>query len=222
MSAALDRLVSIMDRLREPGGCPWDREMTPAKLRPYLIEEAYEVIDAIDSGDDAKLREELGDLLLQVVFHARIAKERNAFDIDGVADAISEKLVGRHPHVFGDLEVSGVEEVLVNWESLKKKERAANGAESYLLAGLPKSLPALLKVFRIAEKRERTDHPVPAREELRADLARALAEIDAAEADDAAFGAALLALALLAFRSGVDPENALRAHAEALARETRG
>ena len=122
MSDAFDRLVAIMDRLRDPDGCPWDREQTTSTLSGYLLEEAYEVVDAIAADDGSRLREELGDLLLQIVFLARIARERGWFDIDGVADAISEKMVRRHPHVFGDREVSGSAEVKRNWEDIKSGE----------------------------------------------------------------------------------------------------
>lgn len=213
MGTHLERLVAIMDRLREPGGCPWDRAMTPEKLRPYLIEETYEVLEAIDAGDDAALREELGDLLLQIVFHARLAKERGAFELEDVAEAVCEKLVARHPHVFGERKVRGVEEVLANWEEMKRKERREKGGDDGLLSGLPKSLPALLFVYRIAEKRERTGEAVPNEDALRRRLTAALSEDD--------FGGALLALALLCFRRGVEPENALREAARELVEETR-
>ena len=151
MSDAFDRLVAIMDRLRDPDGCPWDREQTMSTLSGYLLEEAYEVVDAIAADDGSRLREELGDLLLQIVFLARIARERGWFDIDGVADAISEKMVRRHPHVFGDREVSGSAEVKRNWEDIKSGERGAERPGS-TLGGVPRSLPALLKAFRMTEK----------------------------------------------------------------------
>jgi MazG family protein len=151
MSESFDRLVAVMDRLRDPGGCPWDREQTLHTLAPYFLEEAYEVVDAISSGDPDKLCEELGDLLIQIVFVARIAREEGWFDVDRVCETISDKMVRRHPHVFGDREVSGSAEVLQNWEDIKREERAANG-ESSVLDGVPSSLPALLKAFRMTEK----------------------------------------------------------------------
>jgi len=139
-----------MERLRAENGCPWDRKQTHESLKPYLIEETYEVISAIDSGNDDELKEELGDLLLQIVFHAQIAKEDGRFDIDDVAKTIVEKLIRRHPHVFGDLKVSGSDEVLQNWEKIKKEE----GKES-IFDGVPEGLPSLLKARRVQEKAKR-------------------------------------------------------------------
>jgi len=139
-----------MERLRAENGCPWDRKQTHESLKPYLIEEAYEVISAIDSGNDDELKEELGDLLLQIVFHAQIAKEEDRFDIDDVAKTIVEKLIRRHPHVFGDVKVSGSDEVLQNWEKIKKEE----GKES-IFDGVPEGLPSLLKARRVQEKAKR-------------------------------------------------------------------
>ncbi|RKX96446.1 MAG: nucleoside triphosphate pyrophosphohydrolase [Spirochaetes bacterium] len=143
-------LVRVMERLRAENGCPWDRKQTHESLKPYLIEETYEVISAIDSGNDDELKEELGDLLLQIVFHAQIAKEDGRFDIDDVAKTIVEKLIRRHPHVFGDLKVSGSDEVLQNWEKIKKEE----GKES-IFDGVPEGLPSLLKARRVQEKAKR-------------------------------------------------------------------
>src|SRR4030088_1868651 len=124
---AVARLLGIMDRLRDPGGCPWDREQTLRTLTPYLLEEAHEVIEAIEAGDAAHHLEELGDLLFQVVFQARIAREEGKFDFAAVCDSISEKLTRRHPHVFGDVSVSGSSEVVKNWERIKADERKAKG-----------------------------------------------------------------------------------------------
>jgi len=143
-------LARVMERLRAENGCPWDRKQTHESLKPYLIEEAYEVISAIDSGNDDELKEELGDLLLQIVFHAQIAKEEDRFDIDDVAKTIVEKLIRRHPHVFGDVKVSGSDEVLQNWEKIKKEE----GKES-IFDGVPEGLPSLLKARRVQEKAKR-------------------------------------------------------------------
>lgn len=145
-----ERLVKVMARLRSPDGCPWDLKQDHQSLKPYLIEEAYEVIEAIDSGDDQKLKEELGDLLLQIVFHARLAEERGHFDISDVAEGISEKIISRHPHVFEKRREITPEEVLHNWEHIKI---ANSGKEEYsVLEGVPKSLPALLKAYRVQEK----------------------------------------------------------------------
>src|SRR6516162_9964438 len=144
---AFERLVAVMSRLRSPGGCPWDREQTHATLRTYLIEEAYEVLDALESRDDAKFTEELGDLLLQVLFHAQIAQEEGRFSIADVIREIYEKMIRRHPHVFGEERAKDAAEVLRNWEIIKRKERlakssdpavATSAAES-LLDGIPSS-----------------------------------------------------------------------------------
>ncbi len=149
--AAFEELVAIMARLRRPGGCPWDRQQTPQSLRPYLLEEAYETLDAIDARAPDRLREELGDLLLQVVFHAQMAAEAGQFTIDDVVAGLTEKLIRRHPHVFGDARVSGPDAVLARWEEIKEEERAAAPADATAesaggsaLDGLPRTLPALM------------------------------------------------------------------------------
>ena len=146
----LYKLVEIMRKLRGENGCPWDHEQTHETLKPYLLEETYEVLNAIDSKRDKDLEEELGDLLLQIVFHAQIASEQGRFTIDDVAGTIVDKLIRRHPHVFGETKVNSSEEVLENWEEIKKRE----GKES-VLDGVPESLPALLKARRIQEKAKR-------------------------------------------------------------------
>ena len=134
--STFSELVAIMARLRGPDGCPWDREQTHATLRPYLLEEAYEALEAIDAADDAELCKELGDVLLQVVFHAQIAAEEGRFDIEAVGQAIVDKLVRRHPHVFDDASASGAGEVLLRWEQIKKQERREQGnAAPSLLEG---------------------------------------------------------------------------------------
>jgi len=151
--AAIDRLLRIMDRLRDPGGCPWDREQTLRSLTPYLLEEAHEVIEAIEAGDAHHHREELGDLLFQVVFQARIAREEAKFDFAQVCDSISDKLTRRHPHVFGDVTVSGSREVVKNWERIKADERTAKGdAPRSAIGGVPTGLPALVRAERLTEK----------------------------------------------------------------------
>ncbi|MCD6358635.1 MAG: nucleoside triphosphate pyrophosphohydrolase [Dehalococcoidia bacterium] len=130
----------IIARLRAPGGCPWDRKQTHSSLKPHLIEESYEVLDAIDSGDSQKLCEELGDLLFQIMLHSQIASEANEFDIEDVLRGISDKLIRRHPHVFGDTDVKDAHEVMVNWEQLKRRER--EDGES-MLDGIPSQMPSL-------------------------------------------------------------------------------
>ena len=148
---AFEELVRIMHRLRSPGGCPWDGEQTHDSIKPYLIEEAYEVVDAIDARDDGELCGELGDLLLQIVFHAEMAAEANRFTIADVIQAISEKMVRRHPHVFGDTRVSGADEVVRNWSRIKAEERR-DTQDTSALAGVPRAMPALLRAQRIGEK----------------------------------------------------------------------
>jgi MazG family protein len=137
---ALRELNEVVERLRAPGGCPWDREQTHRTLRPYLLEETYEVLDAIDNRGEATLREELGDLLLQVLMHCAIAQEEGGFDIGQVADVTKAKMINRHPHVFGDVDVDGAAEVVVNWEKLKSAEKQDRLS---LLDGVPHALPAL-------------------------------------------------------------------------------
>jgi len=146
----LDELVEVMRKLRAENGCPWDREQTHQSLKPYLLEETYEVLEALDRKDDVELKEELGDLLLQIIFHAQLAAEENRFTIDDVAQSIVNKLKRRHPHVFSNTTVKDSDEVLKNWEKIKKGE----GKES-VLDGVPKGLPALLKARRVQEKAKR-------------------------------------------------------------------
>ena len=145
-----NRLTDIMGQLRSPSGCPWDREQNHQSLKPYLMEEAYEVLEAIDLNDDDEMKEELGDLLLQVVFHAQIASEEKRFTIEDVAGAIADKLIRRHPHVFGDVQADTPDEVIKNWETIKAGEKP--GSRTSLLDGVPKHLPALFKARRLQEK----------------------------------------------------------------------
>jgi len=149
---SFQELVAIMERLLAPGGCPWDREQTHQSLKPYLIEEAYEVIEAIDSGSSEHLKEELGDVLLQVVFHAELARRDGRFGIDDVVRGISEKLKRRHPHVYGEAEADGSAQVIKNWEEIKRREKREKQEGGSVLDGLPRSLPALIRARRIQEK----------------------------------------------------------------------
>jgi tetrapyrrole methylase family protein/MazG family protein/ATP diphosphatase len=228
---SLPKLVEVMQRLLGPGGCPWDREQTLESLRPFVIEEAHEVVDAIDRGDPDMLREELGDLLMQIVFQAELARARGWFGPDDVIDAIAEKLVRRHPHVFGDVQVSGTAEVLSNWERLKQAEKKDRG----VLDGVPVALPSLLRAVRIGEKAARVGYDWPDLDGVRAKVDEEMRELDAAlAAGDTAhaereLGDVLFALASLARKCGLDPEAALRGtldrftervrRTEALARE---
>jgi NTP pyrophosphatase (non-canonical NTP hydrolase) len=146
------RLDDIMARLRGPGGCPWDHEQTPQTLRPYLLEEVYEVLEALDRGNAAAVRDELGDLLLQIVFQSQLAAEEGHFTIADVATAIAEKLVRRHPHVFGDVQVRDAQEVVRNWGRIKAEERRRKGEDGDFFAGVPAALPALLRAQQLGEK----------------------------------------------------------------------
>lgn len=218
MSSSFDRLVAVMDRLRDPGGCPWDREQTLNTLAPYLLEEAYEVVDAVAEGDPAKLCEELGDLLLQIVFLARLGREFGWFDLDDVCEQISDKMVRRHPHVFGEREVSGSVEVKRNWEDIKRIERGEK-KKSSTLEGVPSSLPALLKAFRMTEKASAVGfdwrRPIDVMAKMNEEVAELEAELAAGE--DAAtdrvreeMGDVLFVMANLARHLGVEPETALQ------------
>lgn len=154
--SGIDRLREIVARLRAPGGCPWDREQTHATLRSGLIEEAYETVEAIDNQDDAHFREELGDLLLQVVMHSQIAAEERRFDLDQVADAVADKLVRRHPHVFGEASAADTDAVLRQWDDIKRDERAAKGtAVASALDGVSGALPALMRAEKIQKRAAR-------------------------------------------------------------------
>ena len=146
------RLVAIMTRLRGPGGCPWDHEQTHESLKQYLLEESHEVFKAIDEKDDEELRLELGDVALQVVFHAEIAREEGRFDVDDVLEGICEKLIRRHPHVFSDAKADTTEEVLSNWEQIKKEEKGERSEERSVLDGVPRTLPALQRAQRVQSR----------------------------------------------------------------------
>jgi tetrapyrrole methylase family protein/MazG family protein len=210
-----DELVEIMARLRSPDGCPWDREQDHQTLKPYMIEEAYEAVEAVDSGDSEKLCAELGDVLLQVVFHARVAEEVGSFDIRAVCDRINQKLIYRHPHVFGDTEVAGSDEVLHNWERLKRAEKESASRES-VLDGIPGALPALKRAADMQKKASKVgfdwpdlDGPLQKVDEELTELHEARAMGDqSAIADE--LGDVLFALVNVARFLKVDAEDALR------------
>lgn len=210
--ATLTRLVGVMQRLLAPDGCPWDREQSFESIRKYVLEEACEVIDAIDSGDRAALREELGDLALQIVFLSELGRNEGAFGIDDVVEGIVNKLVTRHPHVFGDLDVATADEVLRNWEQIKAKEKAGRG----LLGGIPRSLPSLTRARTIGEKVKRVGFDWADAAGSRAKVSEEISELDQAVAsgDQAAieeeFGDVLFALVNLSRHVNIDPEVALR------------
>ncbi len=217
VAEAFTRLVDIMGRLRAPGGCPWDREQTPASLRPYLLEEVYEVLEAIDRSEPAALRDELGDLLLQIVFQSELASEAGHFTAADVADAISEKLVRRHPHVFGDVTVRDADEVSRNWRRIKAEERRAKGDDGTLFAGVPAALPALVRAQQLGEKAAHvgldwtdTGGVLQKVTEEQRELRAAIAAGDRA-AIEHELGDLLLALASLGRHLDVSAEMALRA-----------
>lgn len=205
-------LVSIMEILRMPGGCPWDAEQTHESIRESLIEETYEVIEAIDNGDRALLREELGDVMLQVVFHARMEEEAGVFDINDVADEICRKLIHRHPHVFGDVSVGNSEQVLANWEKIKSEEKKRETVTSKLTS-IPKQLPALMRAEKVGKKAkcfdfESTEAVIVKLEEEKEELLEAvrLGETDKIEEE---VGDLLLTVTSLCRKLGVQSENAL-------------
>ena len=215
--STFSELVAIMARLRGPGGCPWDRKQTHVSLRPYLLEETYEALEAIDAGDDAELCKELGDVLLQVVFHAQIAAEEGRFDIEAVGQAIVDKLIRRHPHVFDDASADGADEVLLRWEQIKKQERREQGeAAPSLLEGIPKHLPALMRAHRIQARVSQQgfdwddiDGTLDKVEEEIAEVRKAW-KVGEAAAVEEEFGDLLFSLVNVSRFLKVDPEQALR------------
>lgn len=236
MSDRFTTLIELMAALRAPTGCPWDRKQTHDTLKPYLIEETYEVLETIDQGDSAKLREELGDVLLQVMFHAQIAAEAGAFTIEHVLDTLATKLVRRHPHVFGNRDQTGAltngEQVLHQWEEIKRTERETAGHAKSALEGVPKTLPALLRAYQTQARAARVgfdwpqsdagleqvlgkiteeidelrDALVHRRPETNADQAR----VGSSDPIEAELGDLLFSLVNLARVLNVNPEEALR------------
>ena len=176
--SAIDDLLRVMARLRAPKGCPWDREQDHMTLRWHAVEEVYELLDAIESKDDHELEEELGDLLLHVVFHAQLARERGAFDFADVARHIAQKLIRRHPHVFGELKVKDVEQVWSNWEKIKRAEKhGTKHARPSALDGIPKHLPALLRAEKLLKKARRSGLAAPQAPKRKLTRARLGAEL---------------------------------------------
>ena len=171
---AINDLLAVMARLRSPTGCPWDRQQDHMSLRWHAVEEVYELLDAIEAGDDHELEEELGDMLMQVVFHCQLARERRAFDFDKVARNITDKLIRRHPHVFGNLRVKNVDQVWTNWEQIKRAEKhGTRHARPSALDGIPKRLPALLQAAKLVKRAHKAkllstspDKPVRTKKEL--------------------------------------------------------
>jgi tetrapyrrole methylase family protein/MazG family protein len=205
-------LVTIMARLRGVDGCPWDRRQTKADLRPFLIEEAYEILEVLDRGDDKGLCEELGDLLFHIVFMARIAEEEGAFDIDDVTQGVAEKMIRRHPHVFGGSEVSGPGEVEANWAKLKAAEKPRES----LMEGIPLHLPALMRAYRLTQRASKVGFDWENKDQVWEKLQEELQEFQGAlgrgeeEELREELGDILFTLVNLARFIGVDPEDALR------------
>ena len=217
--SATDRfgeLVQIMARLRGENGCPWDREQTHASIKPYLLEETYEVLESIDENDPAKLEEELGDLALQIVFHAQMADEAGLFTIADVLRGINEKLRRRHPHIFGDVKADTAQEVLFNWEQIKKLEREKAQGRASLLDGVPRELPALLRAHRLQEKASRVGFDWNEARQVFQKVEEELAELRAAmeseqpDRMEAELGDLLFSLVNLGRFIAVNPEDALR------------
>lgn len=216
-NASIDRLIGIMARLRDPqGGCPWDIEQDFRSIAPYTIEEAFEVADAIERGDMEDLKDELGDLLFQVVFHARMAEESGAFGFPEVVEAVSDKLERRHPHVFGDEEIADADEQTASWEAIKAAERAERGEDGSILDGVSRGLPALRRAVKLQKRAAHAGFDWPAVAPIFDKLNEESDELKAAIADENAdnveeeIGDLLFALTNLARKLDVDPGGALR------------
>ncbi|MBH0197200.1 MAG: nucleoside triphosphate pyrophosphohydrolase [Nitrospira sp.] len=236
MSERFTKLVGLMATLRAVNGCPWDRKQTHDSLKPYLLEETYEVLETIDQRDTSKLREELGDVLLQVIFHSQIAAEAGTFSVDDVLDTLADKLVRRHPHVFGNNDQAGTltngEQVLGQWEQIKRAEREAAGGTQSALDGVPKTLPALLRAYQTQARAARVGFDWPhnaagleqifgkvaeevgelkeALDEVKAEAKTALSQPGAQDEVEAELGDILFSLVNLARFVKVNPEEALR------------
>lgn len=225
-----NRLVVIMARLRDPGGCPWDREQDYSTLKRYIIEEAYELVEAIEGGSPEAIREECGDLLLQVVFISRMAEELGDFDVVGVMSGLSQKLIRRHPHVFAGVDAKNSDEVLKNWEQIKIGERREKKEDPSVLAGVPRALPSLLRASRMQERAGKVGFdwpkgdisPVLAKvEEEIAELKEALALDPRSSEVREELGDVIFALANLARHLKIDPEEAAQAACEKFAHRFR-
>jgi len=233
MSEALDRLVGVMARLRDPAaGCPWDLEQDFKSVAPYTLEETYEVVEAIEQGDPAAMKDELGDLLFQIVFHAQMGREAGLFDLDQIAGHVADKMIERHPHVFGDRDANTAQAVLTNWENDKAKKREAKAADGQVVSaldGVSTALPASTRAVKLQNRAARVGFDWPdARDiiaKIREEIAELEAEIDAPDNHDAIedeFGDVFFAVINLARRLKVDPETALRRTNRKFERRFRG
>ena len=227
---AFARLVEIVDRLRAPDGCPWDREQTLESMASCVLEEAYEVVDALRDQDDGARCGEIGDLLMNCTLLARIAEDEGRFSMRDVAERVSDKLVRRHPHVFGDAEAGTEDEALANWERIKREERAAEGRERSALEGVPQALPALLRAYRVGQKAAQTGFDWPDRSGPLAKLHEELGELEAEIAQGEAttqrvreeLGDVLFSVCNLARHLGIEPEMALRETVDRFSARFRG
>ena len=210
-----EALIEVMNQLRNPGGCPWDQEQTMESLQPYLIEEAYECLDAMERGDRKEQCDELGDLLLQIVFQSRIASEEDAFTVDDVIEAISDKMIRRHPHVFGDAQAEHADAVVTQWEQIKRREKGEQPRS--IVAGIPNSAPALQRAARLGEKVSRVGLDWTEAQAVCSKVDEELKELEAAihqgdpKGVEEEIGDLLFTVAQLARHLDVEPEGALRA-----------
>lgn len=232
MSAALDRLTEVMARLRDPkGGCPWDLEQDFKSIAPHTLEETYEVVEAIEQGKPSAIKDELGDLLFQIIFYAQMGREAGLFDLDQIANHAADKMIERHPHVFGDRDANTAHAVLTNWENdkAKKREAAADGKPISALDGVSTALPASTRAVKLQNRAARVGFDWPeARDiidKIREEITELEAEIDASDNHDAVedeFGDVFFAVINLARRLKVDPETALRRTNRKFERRFRG
>lgn len=193
---SFNALLEVADKLNGPEGCPWDRKQTFQSLQPYVLEEAHEVVEAVDNNDDEKIVEELGDLLYTIIFYSKLAERDNLFTMDDVIDTIREKLIRRHPHVFGDLQLKTEEEVMHRWEKIKKEEKGHQDRKS-ALDGIPPSLPSLAKAQKMVKRMLKAETPL-------------LSSFACTSSSEKEIGEGILALVLQAEKSGIDVESAFR------------
>jgi tetrapyrrole methylase family protein / MazG family protein len=221
MTPSIDRLREIVAKLRAPDGCPWDREQTHATLKPHLLEECYELIDAIDDQDDEALLEELGDVLLQVILHAQMATEEGRFDFDQIADRIADKLVLRHPHVFGENKLSTSDAVLRQWDSIKRSEKQERKS---IIDGIPRTLPALAKAQKAQMKATRAGLDWPEASDVLAKIREEISELEVAKDTDELseeLGDLLFSIVNFARKRSLDAEGLLQTATEKFTRRFR-
>jgi len=221
MTSSIDRLREIVAKLRAPDGCPWDREQTHATLKPHLLEECYELIDAIDDQDDEALLEELGDVLLQVVLHAQMATEEGRFDFDQIADRIADKLVLRHPHVFGENKLSTSDSVLRQWDAIKRSEKQERKS---IIDGIPRTLPALAKAQKVQMKATRAGLDWPEAGDVLAKIREEISEMEVAKGTDELseeLGDLLFSIVNFARKRCLDAEGLLQTATEKFTRRFR-